>query len=216
MSDDTPRDAQLTSDLAEYFALTTTTRLPQGVSQMSAATLGARRWSLKTLFVPAAALVGGAAVIAVGVTLSHGASGSSGSASQAGGAGAPALSFADRQKISGAANSVAYPGVDSQLLESAGHIQLRSPAGHGTPSISPATARATAMSAEGSQAGPTGPVLLAWVDERGLAPLQCLCWVVDLPVNSATAGGPAARTALVFIDATTGRFAGDHSGDGVP
>lgn len=216
MPEDRTADAQLANDLAEYFAITTAAAMPRAVSEMSAATLRAKRRPVSALFVPAGALLTGTAVVAVSLALSHGTSSPPSSASRAGGAGAPFLSIASPKEVGGAGPAVDYPGVDGRLLESAGHTRLRSAAGHGAPAITPARARAAAIAVEGPQPGIAGPAVLAWVEDLSRSPVRCLCWVVDVPVSGSMAPGVGSHTVLVYVDATTGRYAGTHTGDGVP
>lgn len=210
MPDPTPLPIGLEDGLRSYFAATTSTGLPRAVRDLSARTLSRRRtrWADATPWMASAAAV--AAIVLVVVLGRGGRTATTGSESQTGlqpGAGAAA--------VAPAPVLLQYPGVDVQELAGSGPTLL-DPAGHGTPLLAAASAQGTAVSAVGSGAGSPGPAELAYARlGRTSAAPTCLCWVVDVPVNTG-ASAATARTELVLVDARTGRVVAALTGNGIP
>jgi hypothetical protein len=208
MSEPTALAGDLDADLRSYFALTTSIQLPRRVTEMSAATLRARRSPVMALLATAALVF----VVATHTGTPSATSGALSSGSGGGGSGnAPALT---------APKSVApitYPGVDTAKLAASG-VLLLSPDGHGTAVLSAGQAQAAAEGSVGATAYTPRPAVLAFAELTSQSrPSTCLCWVVDVPVTASSGTGASApRTELVLVDAVSGRIAAALSGHGIP
>ncbi len=216
MSESSVPGIGLRAELRAYFALTTSTPLPSGISRMSVRSLRERRSSGLAAWCAGAFGLAAAAAL-VFVVIAHpgspGASSSSTSYRGLTGSVGPAAANA----VPG--DTFIYPGVDTAKLAASG-VVLRAPDGHATASVSPAQAQAAARQAAGAASGIPGPAVLAMVNLLGQQPNTCLCWVIDVPVSGGQVASPGAasppRTALVLVDAVDGRVVATLTGHGIP
>lgn len=201
-------DGALRHDLGSYFALTTSTEMPLGVSAMSVRTLaGPRHRHPRTLLAGALGVAAAIAMVFVVSTQLGSRQGTEyGSLSAGGSAQAPFSIPAVRPYVPPV---VAYPGVDASELARDG-VVLSAPSGHGQPLLGSAQAQAVAASAVGARSGQSGPAVLAFAELTGpLPPAACLCWVVEVPTTKGLVPGGASvspRQRLVLVDADNGRI----------
>lgn len=211
MSEPTTVDGGLEGDLRRYFAITTTAELPRRAAAMSVRTLVHGRVPVRGIAGAVAGLLAAAGLVLfvvahIGVRSGAGDALSSAGAAPAGrGLGQIAL--------------IAYPGVDPARLADRG-IDLQPSDGRTVTSVSAAQAQAAALAAVGGGGSAAGPAVLANANLLDRIPaLRCACWVVDVrdPLRVAPApSGAQSHTALVLIDASSGRVVAVLSGVGIP
>ncbi len=211
-----PDPTMLADDLRSYFAATTSTALPPRVASMSTRVLPSRRRALGTwLAVGTGALATAAIVLVVATHVPHGGSGAALSSSAAAPQAGQGQAFQP--------GVIAYPGIDTVALANRG-VRLQLPPGQGGAAVTPVQAQAAARGSVGiaATAAPTGPAVLtsATLTDRTPA-VTCLCWVVDVPVNSAVSQGPGPgvtrhTSVLVLVDAVSGRVDAVVTGNDIP